>query len=163
MASTLVHGIAAGLIAGIPQVVVTQLEARLLSLRPAHADVGPRFVERLAHKLDTSLPRPLRWLLAGTLHFGYAAWCGGVYAFVHEREPVQPEIGGSLLASAIYLLAFSPWGAATQTGAERPTEHRPARETLLHWTAALTFSLVTAYLYDAFCRNEESPGRSDRE
>jgi hypothetical protein len=159
VASTIVQGIVAGLIAGIPQVLVTQIEARLLALHPSHADVGPRFVDRLARQMDASLPRPLRWLVAGAFHFGYAAWWGGVYAFVHEREPVQPEVGGSLLASVIYLLAFSPWGAATQAGAEAPTEERPARETLLHWSAALTFSLVTAYLYQAFRKNQNLVGR----
>lgn len=32
-------------------------------------------------------------------------------------------------------------------GTERPVETRPMRETLLHWTAALSFSLTLAYLY----------------
>jgi hypothetical protein len=53
-----------------------------------------------------------------------------------------------LLAALIYTLAFSPWGAATQAGTERPVESRPTRQTLLHWTAALSFSLCLAYLYD---------------
>jgi hypothetical protein len=56
-------------------------------------------------------------------------------------------MGGPMLASLIYTLAFSPWGAATQTGTERPPERRSNRETLLHWTAALSFSLTTAYVY----------------
>ena len=52
-----------------------------------------------------------------------------------------------MLAALIYALAFSPWGAATQTGTERTTGRRTNRETLMHWTAALSFSLTTAYVY----------------
>ena len=33
-------------------------------------------------------------------------------------------VGGPLLAALIFGLAFSPWGAATQTGTERPVEAR---------------------------------------
>ena len=52
-----------------------------------------------------------------------------------------------MLAGLIYLAAFSPWGAATQSGAEKPPERRPERESLLHWTAALSLSLTLAYAY----------------
>ena len=53
-----------------------------------------------------------------------------------------------MLAALIYALAFSPWGAATQTGTERPPERRQTRETLLHWTAAHSFSLTLGYCYE---------------
>jgi hypothetical protein len=146
---TIVSGIFAGLVAGIPQVVLTQLEAWLLPTTPRHsADIGPRFVRRLSKHLDADLEREHHWLLAGAFHFGYAAWWGALYAMLQRWRPAQPHVGGPLLGALVYTLAFSPWGAATQTGTEQPVAQRPTRETLLHWTAALSFSLSLAYLYD---------------
>jgi hypothetical protein len=148
-------GAASGLVAGVPQVLLTQMEARLLGLPAEQADIGPRFVQRLAQRVDASLRQPERWLLAGAFHFAYAAWWGIVYALLQRWRPAQPHVGGPLLAALIYALAFSPWGAATQTGTERPTETRPTHETLLHWTAALSFALSLAYIY---ARSSDAPG-----
>jgi hypothetical protein len=145
--TALVMGAAAGLLAGIPQVLLTQVEARLLGLPASQADIGPRFVQRVGERLDADMPRALRWLIAGGFHFGYAAGWGVCYALLQGWRPAQAHVGGPLLAALIYALAFSPWGAATQTGTEHPVETRPARETLLHWTAALSFSLTLAYVY----------------
>ncbi len=153
----LVKGVAAGFVAGIPQVLVTQAEARLLGLPGRQADIGPRFVQRVAERLDTDMPRPLRWLIAGGFHFGYAGGWGLLYALLQRWRPAQAHVGGPLLAALIYALAFSPWGVATQTGTEQPVETRPVRETLLHWTAALSFSLTLAYL---FARLEQWPGHA---
>ena len=144
----LMKGVVAGLLAGIPQVVLTQLEAWLLPGSREYADIGPRFVARLSQHVDADLEHEQHWWLAGAFHFGYAAWWGFFYAILQRWRPAQPHVGGPLLAALIYTLAFSPWGAATQTGTERPVEHRHTRETLLHWTAALSFSLTLAYLYD---------------
>ena len=144
----LVKGVAAGLVAGILQVVLTQIEAWLLPVSREYADIGPRFVQRVSRHLDADLEHEQHWLLAGAFHFGYAAWWGFLYALLQRWRPAQPHVRGPLLAALIYTLAFSPWGAATQTGAERPAERRATRETLLHWTAALSFSLTLAYLYD---------------
>jgi len=148
----LVKGALAGLIAGIPQVLLTQAEARLLPLPGSRADIGPRFVQRVGEHLETCPRRTERWLLAGAFHFGYAAGWGVLYALLQRWRPAQPHVGGPLLAALIYALAFSPWGAATQTGTERPVETRPTQETLLHWTAALSFSLTLAYLYERMHR-----------
>lgn len=142
-----VKGAVAGLVAGIPQVLMTQAEARLLGLPGSQADIGPRFVQRVAEHLDSQPRRHERWIIAGGFHFGYAVAWGLFYAVLQRWRPAQPHVGGPLLAALIYALAFSPWGAATQTGTERPVESRPTRETLLHWTAALSFSLTLAYLY----------------
>ena len=62
-----------------------------------------------------------------------------------------------MLAGLIYTLAFSPWGAATQTGTERRPARRRTRETLMHWTAALSFSLTTAYVYEWLRRRTAPP------
>jgi hypothetical protein len=147
------RGIAAGLIAGVPQVLVTQVESAIFGLPREQADIGPRFIRRLAQRvLGTSLSEPTHWLLATAFHFGYAAQWGALYALLHECRQTPPLVGGPLLAATIYALAFSPWGAATQTGTERPPERRSNRETLLHWTAALSFGLTTAYAYRSLRR-----------
>jgi hypothetical protein len=156
--TALARGVAAGLVAGVPQVLLTQAEARLLGLPPERADVGPRFVQRIGEGLEADLEHEHHWLLAGAFHFGYAALWGSVYALLQRWRPAQPHVGGPLLGALIYALAFSPWGAATQTGTERPVDTRPARHTLLHWTAALSFSLVLAYLY-ARLEQSASPPR----
>jgi hypothetical protein len=147
-------GILAGLVAGIPQVLLTQLEAWLMPVPRSHADIGPRFVQRLGERLDARLEEHHHWLIAAAFHFGYAAWWGALYALLQHWRPSKPHVGGPLLAALIYALAFSPWGAATQTGTERDVEERRTPETLLHWTAALSFSLTLAYLY---ARLEDSP------
>ena len=150
-----VKGAALGLVAGIPQVLLTQLEARLLGLPGDQADIGPRFVHRVGEHLDSPPRRAERWLLAGAFHFGYAAGWGVLYALLQRWRPARPHVGGPLLAALIYALAFSPWGAATQTGTERPVQTRPTRETLLHWTAALSFSMSLAYMYSRLARRRD--------
>jgi len=101
--------------------VLTQIETVLFDLPREQADIGPRFVRRLARKaMGESLPEPTHWLLATVFHFGYAAQWGTLYALLQEWRPIPPLMGGPLLASIIYALAFSPWGAATQAGTERP-------------------------------------------
>jgi hypothetical protein len=151
------NGIVAGLIAGIPQVVLTQLEAWLLPVPRSHADIGPRFVQRLSERLDVDMEREHHWLLAAVFHFGYAIWWGALYALLQRWRPAQPHVGGPLLAALIYALAFAPWGAATQTRTETPVESRPTRATLLHWTAALSFSLTLAYMYERIKNVEKLP------
>lgn len=141
-------GILAGLIAGVPQVLVTQIETTVFGLPREQADIGPRFAQRLARHLGTSLSLPQQWLLGAAFHFGYAVQWGVVYTLLREGGKAPPLVGAPMLAALIYALAFSPWGAATQTGTERPPEQRQTRETLLHWTAALSFSLTLGYCYE---------------
>jgi hypothetical protein len=156
-------GVAAGLIAGIPQVLVTQIETRLFGLPRSKADIGPRFVRRVTQRAAGRAPSPVtEWLLATLFHFGYAAQWGALYALAQGRRPTPPLVGGSLLAGLIYTLAFSPLGAATQTGTEQPTGRRLMRETLLHWSAALSFSLTTAYVYD-WLRRQSADDGDDRD
>ena len=151
------RGVAAGVIAGIPQVVLTQIEGGFFDVPRERADIGPRFVRRLAQRFTGTTPSsPTEWLLATLFHFGYAAQWGALYALLQEWRPTSPLVGGSMLAGLIYALAFSPWGAATQTGTERPPSQRRIRETLMHWTAALSFSLTTAYVYE-WLRRKDRP------
>jgi len=153
----LTRGIVAGLIAGVPQVVLTQIETGVFGIPREQADIGPRFVRRLAQRvLGTSLPEPIHWVLATLFHFGYAAQWGALYAGLHTYRPTPPLVGGPLLAAVIYALAFSRWGAATQTGTERHPKRRSMRETLLHWTAALSFGLTTAYVYEWLRRRSDA-------
>ena len=115
-----VKGAAAGLVAGIPQVLLTQIEARVLGLPASQADIGPRFVQRIAERLDKRPKGPQRWLIAAGFHFGYAAGWGVVYALVQRWRPAQPHVGGPLLAALIYALAFSPMGSRHANGYRTP-------------------------------------------
>jgi|SRR5581483_3437087 len=141
-------GAIAGLIASIPQVLITQLVEKLLGLPPEHADIGPRFVQRLAERFGKPAPPLVHWLLAGVFHFAYAAGWGVLYAKLQELRPTPPQAGGAGLAGAIYTLAFSRLGAATQVRSEPHPEGRRRREFVLHWTPVLTFSFLTAYLFE---------------
>jgi hypothetical protein len=155
--SAAARGVVVGLIAGVPQVVLTQIETGFFDVPRERADIGPRFVRRVAQRFVGTTPSsPTEWLLATLFHFGYAAQWGALYALVQAWRPTPPLVGGSMLAGLIYALAFSRWGAATQTGTERHPARRDVREMILHWTAALSFSLTTAYLYE-WLRREESP------
>jgi len=76
LTTTLGRGAAAGLAAGVPQVILAQAEARVLDLPGDRADIGPRFVRRVAERFDAEVGPALRWVVAGGFHFGYAAWWG---------------------------------------------------------------------------------------
>ena len=146
---TVTRGVTAGWIAGIPQVLVAQAGAHLLGIRE-RADIGPRFIRRAAEHAGRPLSRPMHWLLGGVFHFEYAAMWGAVYALPVERlgtRRVPPLLSGLLLGAVIYAAGFSRLGAATRTGAERAPGRREARETVVHWSAALSFALITAYTY----------------
>lgn len=149
MTLTVTRGVMAGWIAGIPQVVMAQVVGRLLGLS-AGADVGPRFMKKATEHAGSHLSKPMHWLLGAVFHFEFAALWGALYGLLvdwrgHRRVP--PLVGGGILAGFIYLAAFSPIGAATRTGAERQVGQRDSRETVMHWTAALTFALTNAFTY----------------
>jgi hypothetical protein len=153
-------GTLAGLIAGVPQVVLTQIMTGPLGLSREQGDIGPRFVRRLTQRFAGTTPSsPTQWIVATLFHFGYAAQWGAVYALSQQWRRTSPLVGGPMLAALIYALAFSPWGAATQTGTERHPRRRSLRETLMHWTAALSFSLTTAYAYE-WLRRRRAPRTS---
>ena len=146
---TITRGVTAGWIAGIPQVLVTQVEGKVVGSRD-RADIGPRFIRRATEHTGRPVPWPLDWLLAGVFHFEYAAAWGALYAVAVEllgHRRVPPLLGGAVLGAAIYTAAFSPLGAATRTGTVPPVGHRGRGETLVHWSAALSFALTAAFAY----------------
>jgi hypothetical protein len=143
------RGVAAGWIAGVPQVLVTQVEGQLLGARE-RADIGPRFIARAAQHAGRRLTGPQHWLLGGVFHFEYAALWGALYALALEplgAHRIPPLLGGAALGGVIYTAAFSPVGGASRTGAERPPERRAPHETLMHCSAALSFGLTVAFVY----------------
>jgi hypothetical protein len=155
--AALTSGALAGLIAGVPQVALTQIMTGPLGLSREQADIGPRFVRRLTQRAAGTTPSsPTQWIAATFFHFGYAVQWGAIYALSQQWRRTPPLVGGPRLAAVIYALAFSSWGAATQSGTERHPRHRPLRETLMHGTAALSFSLTTAYAYE-WLRRQELP------
>lgn len=139
------RGVIAGLVAGIPQVLVVQVVEKVLGLPSEKADIGPRFVERLARKLGTRLDAVPTWSLAALFHFGYSAWWGALYGLVDRWLRPPPILAGPALGAIIYLAAFSRWGGATQTETETHPDRRPLRESILHLSAVLSFSLTCAY------------------
>lgn len=149
VALTITRGVTAGWIAGIPQVLVAQIEGQMLGVRE-RADIGPRFVRQAALHAGSSLSGPLQWLISGVFHLEYAAMWGALYAVISELlspRRIPPLLGGALLGGIVYAAAFSPLGAATRTGAEHEVGRRDPRETALHWSAALTFGVVNALSY----------------
>ena len=143
------RGVAAGLIAGVPQVLVAQAVGAALGVRE-RADIGPRFVEQAAEHTGRRLSRPMHWLLAALFHFEYASAWGVAYAAGTETagwQRVPAWLGGVVLAPAIYAAAFSSLGGATRTGTEPPVHRRQWRETVLHCAAAGSFAFSTAYVY----------------
>jgi hypothetical protein len=135
-------------VASVPQVLITQAAERLLGMPRGKADIGPRFVQRLAERLEKRTPPVVHWLLAAVFHFAYGAGWGALYGALQERRATPPFVAGPSLGAVIYALAFSRVGAATQAGSEHHPERRPRRDFVMHWTPAMTFSLFTAYGYE---------------
>lgn len=140
-------GVEAALVASVPQVLLPKLEEKLFLPPGESADIGPRFIERLAALARRPLPEDVKWLAASTFHFGYAAGWGALYALAYQRRPVHPLVGGALLATLIYAITFTPWGGAVKTGTEEPPRRRSAAKELVLVTAPLTFALGTALGY----------------
>ncbi|MCL6640133.1 MAG: hypothetical protein K6T92_02055 [Candidatus Rokubacteria bacterium] len=150
-------GVEAALAASVPQVLLPKLEEKLLLAPGESADVGPRFVERLAAMAGRRLPEDIKWLAASAFHFGYAALWGALYALVWERRPVSPVLGGTALAGLIYLITFTPWGGAVRTGTEAPPARRSRRQELVLATAPLVFGVLTALIYGRGPRPQHRP------
>jgi hypothetical protein len=142
-------GVAAGLFAGIPQVLAAQAAGGLVGDR-SQADVGPRFVQRTARLFRRSPSGPQRWSLAALFHFGYAAGWGAAYGAVvgaAGTARVPPPLAGGLLGSLIYGVAFSRLGAGTLTFTERHPDRRGEREWAVLLISAFSYALTLAYNY----------------
>jgi hypothetical protein len=66
-------GVEAALVASVPQVLLPKLEEKLFLPPGDSADLGPRFIERLAAATRRRLPEDVKWLAASAFHFGYAS------------------------------------------------------------------------------------------
>ncbi|HEY3108264.1 MAG TPA: hypothetical protein VGL23_05895, partial [Chloroflexota bacterium] len=120
--AAITRGVAAGLFAGVPQVLIAQAIEKPLGLPSEKADIGPRFVKRVGEQLDEPLPPAAHWGLAALFHFGYAAGWGALYGLVDRLLRPPPAVAGPILGAVIYAAAFSPWGVGTQTGTEPDPE-----------------------------------------
>lgn len=145
--ASLRRGVEAALAASVPQVIVPQVEEKLLGLPEGSSDIGPNFIERLGWMLDRELPENTRWLGASAFHFGYAAFWGVLYALAYEKRPTHPLLGGLLLSGIIYGITFTRWGGAIRTRTAPPPERRDWRMRLLLLTPPLLFGMGTALLY----------------
>jgi hypothetical protein len=142
-------GMAVGCFAGVPQVLLAQLNGALAGSR-RQADVGPRLVQRLGRLAGRSPSRPERWSLAALFHFAYAAGWGAAYAAAIEVVGVRrvpPALAGGALGALIYAIAFSRLGVGTLTGAERHPDRRGERDWIVQLTSAFSFALILAYAY----------------
>jgi hypothetical protein len=138
----------AGLLASIPQVILPKIEERLLMPAREDADIGPRFIERVA-KLTGQAPlrEDTKWLLASAFHFGYATFWGLLYALAARRWRPPPALGGAALGTIIYAITFPHWGGAVLTRTEPPPHRRSWRRELTLLTAAASYAFITAFLY----------------
>ncbi len=156
-------GAVAGIVAGTVQVALGKAEEVLLLPPGEDANIAPRFVQRLAEGLGSSLPHPARWVLGTLFHYGYSAAWGALYAllvaFLPPRRRPPPLLGGAALGGVLWALAFSPVGAAVQTGTERSPRRRPWYEAALTWSVALVYGLVTAVLVGGALQRLPAPGR----
>lgn len=141
------RGIEAGVLAGVPQVLISKLEERLLLPGNEDVDLGPRLIERLGGMVHKRLREDEKWIGASAFHFGYAAFWGALYALLYERKPVHPVLGGALLSSFIYGITFPRWGGAVLTRTERKPKHRSWRKGFVLLSAATTFGMCTGLLY----------------
>jgi hypothetical protein len=141
------RGVEAAVIASVPQVLLPKLEAQAFLSDRESADIGPHFIEALAHKARQPLPEDVKWLAASAFHFGYAALWGTLYALAYERRPVKPWVGGLALATLIHGITFPRWGLAVLTGTEDPPRDRTWRMEAVLATAPFVFGLGTALLY----------------
>jgi hypothetical protein len=158
-AHPLKRGLEAGLIASVPQVLLAKAEERALLRRGEDADIGPRFVERLARVAGLRLREDTKWLAASAFHFGYATFWGTAYALAYRRWRPHPLLGGAVLGGLIYGITFPHWGGAVLTGAEPPPHRRSWRQELVLATAALSFGFVTALLYGRGARHDDAAAR----
>jgi hypothetical protein len=154
------RGLEAGLIASVPQVLLAKAEERALLRRGEDADLGPRFIERLARLAGLRPREDTKWLAASAFHFGYATFWGTAYAMAYRRWRPHPLMGGAALGGLIYAITFPHWGGAVLAGAERPPHRRSWRQELVLATAALSFSFVTALLYGRGGEGRDARGAS---
>jgi len=154
------RGVEAGLLASVPQVLLAKAEERLVMRHGEDADIGPRFVERLARLQRWRLREDTKWLAASAFHFGYATMWGALYALAYRKWRPHPLTGGTALGTLIYAITFPHWGGAVLSGTERPPHKRSWRQELVLATAALTFGVGTALLYGRGpARDHDEPAR----
>jgi hypothetical protein len=94
------RGLEAGLIASVPQVLLAKAEERALLRRGEDADIGPRFVERLARLAGLRLREDTKWLAASAFHFGYATFWGTAYALAYRRWRPHPLVAARSWAAS---------------------------------------------------------------
>jgi ribose/xylose/arabinose/galactoside ABC-type transport system permease subunit len=142
------RGVTAGLFAGVPQVLFVQVLEKVLGLRDDRADIGPRFVGRLARQFGSSAPASVRWIVAALFHFAYSATWGALYGLVDRwfRPPAVVSAGG--LTGLIYLLAFSSVGGGTKTKTEPPPEQRGPRDWIHILSAPISYTVSLALAYE---------------
>jgi hypothetical protein len=142
------RGVAAGLFAGIPQVLLVQVLEKVLGLRDDRADIGPRFVGRLARQTGRSAPASVRWIVAALFHFAYSASWGALYGLVDRWFRPPPVASAAGLTGLIYLLAFSKWGGGTRTGTEPPPRRRGTRDWIHVLSAPTSYTVSLALAYE---------------
>jgi hypothetical protein len=81
------RGIEATVVASVPQVLIPKLEECLFLPDHEHADLGSRFIERIADVIERPLPEDMKRLGASVFHFGHATVWGVLYALPTRRSP----------------------------------------------------------------------------
>lgn len=143
------RGAAAGVMATIVQAAIGKTE-ELLVLPEDYEDsnIAPRLVDRMAGHFGYDPSLATEWALGTAFHLGYGATWGTLYAISRERYPVEPLLGGTALATLIYLITFPRWGGAVRTGTERPPRRRTRAMELVAVSVTLGFGVSTAVIYE---------------
>ena len=145
-------GAGAGAIASIVQAAVGAVLNQTL-LPPGHDNnIAPRFINRTARKTGHRSSPVQDWFLGTVFHFAYGMGWGALFGVARKwsRLPSLPLAG--LIGGAIYLVAFSSFGAGTKTDTERQPRERPWQKQVSLIAVDLTYALSLAVLYDQLTR-----------
>jgi hypothetical protein len=126
---------------------------RMLLPRGHDNNIAPRLINRVARKTGHHSPAALDWLLGTAFHLAYGISWGIAFGLVRRWSPLPSLPLAGLFGGAIYIGAFSRFGAATQTGTERKPRDRPWQKHVSLVSVALTYALCLGVLYDRLTSN----------
>jgi hypothetical protein len=155
-------GAGAGVVASVVQAAIGVALDKLL-LPPGHDNnIAPRLINRTARQLGHRSNPVVDWLLGTGFHLGYGMGWGGVFGVLRHWSGLPSPALAAALACIMYLVAFSPFGAGTQTGTEREPRKRPWQKQVSLLSVPLAYTLPLAALYDRLAQPSLTREREPR-